>query len=293
MRLTQAQASASDALGSRWLWLFLERSTGGGFSFGLILNEIVGMMSCIVAEGTRRRHAERVDEIMAQLNLPLIDIPVDYAHALLAEAVQQNQIAGFSLPAEFQTFRTLLGDLGDPPERALIYEHVSAAEIRLDPSYLAATADLLNEPEISRWFLDFHEVRPFAAQIRQADTSLLVVREQSQQERLERIESEAIQVIFTDERRQAMQRRLEEIAYVFWATDRQHAARLAVAAAIGLEQPLVTRSLIIRVTPGPSSVNHPLIVALLRMSLEMANEIELSGMASTIPHRTPYDRFED
>jgi hypothetical protein len=207
--------------------------------------------------------------------------------------LQLNQSSGFRVPTDIQTYQSILGDFGAPPERALIYESVSAAEIRLDSAYLEASAQLVEEPEVGAWIFDFHALRPFAEQARQTDSSLVVVRETAQQERMERIEAEAIRTIFTDEVRHGFKRRLEETAHIFWITDRQRAARLAVAAALALEQPIVSSSIIVRVDRGPSQVQHPLIRELLRRSIGIANEIELSGMGDAVPRRTAYDPVDD
>jgi hypothetical protein len=292
-RLTAARASVADGIGSRWLWLFVERSTGGGYFFSLILNELAGVKEVMLSDTTRKRFLERLDETTRLSEFHFYPLPVDYARALIAEALQLNEKSGFTVPADFQTYRSVLGDLGNPPERALIYDSVSATEIRLDPTLLAQSAELADEAELSRWLFDFHDVRPFAEQSRQLDRSMVVVHETARQERLERIESEALRTLVTDDVRHGLKRRLEETAHIFWITDRQRAARLAVAAAIALEQPIVSSSIIVRVDRGPSQGHHPLVRELLRRSIEMANEIELGGMAAMIPRHTAFDPVDD
>jgi hypothetical protein len=292
-RMAEARASVADGLGSRWLWLFVERSTGGGYFFGLILNELAGIKDVILADTTRKRYLQRVRDTARNSGIEFHPLPPDYARGLMAEALLLNQVSGFTVPADLQTYQSVLGDFGDPPERALIYDFVSAAQVRLDASYLEQSAELAEEPEITRWLFDFHDLRPFAEQTRQMDTSLVVVHDTARKERMERIEAEALRTVVTDDVRHGLKRRLEETAYVFWITDRQQQAKMAVAAATALEQPIVSSSIIVRVDRGPSQVQHPLIRELLRRSLEMANEIELSGMADMVPRRTAYDPIDE
>jgi hypothetical protein len=292
-QLTEARASVADGIGSRWLWLFAERSTGGGYFFGMILNELAGIKDVIVADTTRKRFLERIADTTKNSEIEFYTLPPDYARALMAEALQLNQRSGFSVPSGLQTYRSTLGDLGEPPERALIYDFVSAAEVRLDASYLAQSAELVEQSELSHWLFDFHDIRPFAEQTRQLDRSMVVVHESARQERIERIESEALRTLITDEVRDGLKRRLEETAYIFWITDRQRAAKLAVAAAMALEQPIVSSSIIVRVDRGPGQVQHPLVRELLHRSIEMANEIELSGMTGMVPKRTAYDPIDE
>jgi hypothetical protein len=292
-RLVEAQASAPDGIGSRWLWIFVERSTGGGYMIGMVLNEIVGIKDAMVSDITRRRFQENVRDITRRSQIEFIELPTDYARSLLAEAEALNHATGFTVPADIQTYHSVVGDFGDPPERALIYDVMPTAEIRLDPTYLQQSAQIADEPEVTSWIFDFHAIRPFAEQTRQMDSSLVVLQETARQERMERIEAEAIRAIITDEVRHGLQRRLEETAYIFWKSGREHAAKLAVAAAIGLEQPIVSSSIIVRVDRGPSQVQHPLIRELLQRSIKVANELELSGLGERVPHRSAYDPIED
>ena len=62
-----------------------------------------------------------------------------------------------SLSAEvLEELRSVLGDLGEPPERALIYDFVSAAEVRLDARtperYLARLPGSISTAERRRGF---------------------------------------------------------------------------------------------------------------------------------------------
>ena len=119
-----------------------------------------------------------------------------------------------------------------------------------------------------------------------------MLNDQTLQEREERVLNALIRELFTDERRHGLRRRLEEAAYIFAKRGLAHTARLAVAAAIGLEQPLLRETLIVRLTQSPTHARHPYVLALVEQALEMAREIEAAGMGDAIPHRTAYDPIE-
>lgn len=290
--LAQVSVSSPDTVGTRMLWLFVERSSGGGFTFGLVLNEIVGLKGCTVTETTRRHFRERLADIQRTIDLPWVDVSVDYGRALLAEAVELNAKSGFTLPADYLTYGHLMGDLGEPPAQALVYEAIPASTVRLDPAYLAESALVLDEPELLSWVLDFHEMRTYTSELEQSQVSQIVLNESSQRERQERIIKRIIRELIPDAVRHGFKRRLEELAFVFLKTGRELAARRAVAAAIALEQPLITETLIIRVGQSASGAHHPLIDRLVVRSLDVTMEIERSGLASSIPNHSPFDPIE-
>lgn len=292
VRLAQVTASFPDGMGSRGLWLFAERSTGGGFFFGTVLNELVGMKGCFVGEATKRRFAERVDEIKRSVDLPWVDLPVDYGRALLAEALALNEAGGVAIPQDFQTWGAVLGDLGEPPARAAIYDLVNSAEIQLDPTFLDQSDELLDEPEIGTWLLDFHAMRPYVEQLKQARSSQLVLNDEAQKEREERVMNAVVRDLFTEQFRGGLRRRLEEAAYVYLRLGRDLAAKRAVAAAIALEQPLLSETVIVRVSQVPSRAQHPFARTLVERSLEFAQQVDEAGLADSIPKRSVYDPIE-
>ena len=266
LQTIQAFASPTDGVGSRLLWLLLERPHGGMTMFNLAINDIVGLKDVLIEETTRRRFDRRLDEWNERTEHRAIELPVEYGQALLSEALALNAESQFPLPRDFVIRRSLLGELPPPPTAALIHQHVSRGQTFLLPNLLEESAGLLtDEPELRSWAFAYGEVQRFAREYRMAEETRLILTSEPRETRQARILGEAIDAVFTPTMRRGLRRRLEETAYVFWQTDRQRSARTAVAAAFAI--------------PDAGSLRtHPLIGALVLRSIEMAIEIDQSGM---------------
>jgi hypothetical protein len=266
LRPTQALVSPADGVGSRLLWLLLERPRGGLTMFNLAINDTMGLKDALIEETTRRRFDRRLDEWAERTGLAPIEVPVEYGLALLSEALALNAESHFPLPRDFVIRRSLLGELPPPPTDALIHQHVSRGQTFLMPNLLDESSELLEgEPELAGWIFSYGEVEPFAREYRQAEETRLILTSEPRETRQERIVDTAIETLFTPALRRGLRRRLEETAYIFWQTDRQRSARQAVAAAFAIGETGSLRT-------------HPLLREITRRSIEMAMEIDRSGM---------------
>ncbi|MDP8922308.1 MAG: hypothetical protein M3O34_05450, partial [Chloroflexota bacterium] len=144
-RLVEVHATAPDGLGSRVVWLGLERPYGGMLSYALVLNDVVGVKDCAYEETTRRRMTERMQSWLATTELTAVTLPGDYALALVAEALALNAETGFTVPRDFLFHRSGLGELPPPPTDALIYRHVTRGQAFLLPDLLDSSPALLEE----------------------------------------------------------------------------------------------------------------------------------------------------
>jgi hypothetical protein len=267
LRPILALATATDGVGSRLIWLLFERPRGGGqVSFTLATNDVVGLKDVLIEETTRRRFERQLADWRERTERAPIEIPTEYGLALLSEALALNTESHFPLPRDFVIRRPLLGELPPPPAAALIHQHVSRGQVFLLPTLLEESAGLLeSEPELVGWVFSYGEVEQFAREYRQTDESRLLLTAEPRETRLERIVGTAIDTLYTPEMRRAFRRRLEETAYVFWQSGRERAARQAVAAAFAIGDTGSLRT-------------HPLLRAIVVRSIEMAVQIDRSGM---------------
>jgi hypothetical protein len=267
LRPLLALVTAPDGIGSRLLWLLLERPRGGGqISFTLALNDVVGVKDALIDESSRRRFERQLADWRERAEREPIEIPVEYGLALLSEALALNAESHYPLPRDFVIRRSMLGELPPPPTAALIHQHVSRGQVFLLPTLLEESAGLLeSEPEFVGWVFSYDEVEPFAREYRQIDESRLLLSSEPRETRLERIIGTAIDTLYTSEMRRAFRRRLEETAYVLWTSGRERAARQAVAAAFAIGDTGSLRT-------------NPLLRQIVVRSIEMAMEIDRTGM---------------
>jgi len=277
-RLIDAPATATDGVGSRLVWLGLEPPTGGLLGYSLLLNDVVGMKDCLFAETTRRKFQERVQAFRAHSKLTVVTLPGDYAVALVSEALALNRESGVTVPRDYLFHQAALGELPPPPTDALIHRYVSRGQAFLLPDLLESAEDLLEEAELDGWLFGYKETKDRAHELRRSRESRLILTAEPPEARERRIVDAAVDELFTPTMRRAMRRRLEEVAYVFWATGRERTARQAVAAAGAL---------------GAGSLRgHAFARAMVLRSLEIAAEAEQAGGIPAFLDRSPYDPID-
>lgn len=274
----RALASHIDGLGSRLLWLFADRPLGGAWWIVAVLNDLAGLKDLTVRDTTRKRLAAQEAEVRAKTDFVWVELPVPYGQWLVQEAVALNAESGFALPTEYLAWRELIGAPAPPVERPLAYEQVSRFEVKMRPELLRDSPHLFEEPEIDGWFLGYREVKPYATDLRRMRESRLVLSTESEEQRLERTVNQAIRELFTAPQRRALQRRLEETAYIFLSSGRPEQAKRAVAAAVEIadSDPLLLS-------------RHPFVKALVERSIELAIQAERAGIDPTLYDRNPLD----
>jgi hypothetical protein len=234
---SQAWATDVDATGSRALWLLGERRLGGAWFASLLLNDQRGLQELSLVDTTRKRFQQEL-EARRRDGTAWVSLPAEYGLRLVREAVDTSRERQAGLPTRYHAFREAFGEAPGPPERALVHETISPMEATFHPEWLEASADLVREPELAGWHLDVPEsFRERALELSRAGTSALLVRPSTPEQQVLQLLAEAAREALTPSVRRGVRRRLEETGYVFLASERMLLARLAVAAARGLEDP--------------------------------------------------------
>jgi len=241
---------------------------------------VVGLKDVMIEDTTRRRFERRLAEWSERAEMTSVEVPVEYGLALLSEALALNAESGFPLPRDFVLRRPLLGTLPPPPTAALIHQHVSRGQVFLLPTLLEESGALPDaEPELRGWIFSYGEIEPYAREYRQAEESRLLLTSEPRETRMERVIGSAVDALFTPEMRRAFRRRLEETAYILWQSGRERAARQAVAAAFAIGDTGSLRT-------------HPLLRQIVQHSIEVAIEVDRSGMPPPPgANRTARDRI--
>ena len=237
--VSQAWVTDIDPSGSRAVWLLGERRLGGVWFAALLLNDQRGIQDMNLVDTTRKRFLKELEQNRGTAGT-WVTVPGDYALQLVREAVDLTREVGAGLPTRYRALRDVFGEAAGPPERALVYETIRPVEASFNPDWLEGSPRLLAEPEVAGW----HVSVPADLKARALDVArgpaagLLVPGHTPEQQALQLIADAANQAL-TPLVRRALRRRLEETGYIFVATDRLPAARLAVAAARALEDPSI------------------------------------------------------
>ncbi len=253
VEVAEAWATAIDSDGSRRLWLIGSRPLGGVWLVDLLLNDRSGIQDLQLVDTTRKRVQRELGELRRDTRWSWTNLPPAYALGLVGEGVALAESANHPLPQRYQRYVELFGAPPAAPERALVYEAISPMEVRLHPDWLEESGRLIMEPELAGWdFPPTAELRERALAAARARFATLLVPTNPPEAQAAAVLAEAGRTLITAERRQALRRRLEEMAYVFLSADRLDEARLAAAAAQDLstssqpahEQPLLRALLV-------------------------------------------------
>jgi hypothetical protein len=255
VEVTEARGTNIDASGARFLWLIAERPLGGIWFAAALLNDTRGLEDLSLLETTRKRMQREFESASAVGTW--VNLPPDYGLRLVREAVDLTREVGGGLPTRYQAMRDALGEAPAPPERGLIYATISPVEINFNPGWLDDSPEVMGEPETAGWYVPLpSELRGRALEVaRTPTTGLLVPGHEPEQQALQLV-YEAASAGLTPIFRRGLRRRLEETAYIFLQTDRLPQARLAAAAARGLDE-----------SGGVAAERHPLVRVLLAAGL--------------------------
>ncbi|MDQ3811329.1 MAG: hypothetical protein M3336_13665 [Chloroflexota bacterium] len=268
--VSEAWATDIDPSGSRGLWLLGERPLGGAWFAALLISDLTGLVELALVDTTRKRFQRELDNQRRQRGT-WIDLPGDYALGLVREAVEVGRDQGTPPPPRYRGFRESFGEAPGPPDRALVYDTVSAVEATLNPELLAESQALLAETEVMGWHVPLPEsLRPRALEVARGPGSALLVPGQEPEHQVLQLLSEVARLSLTPALRRALRRRLEETAYIFARSDRLLAARRAVAAARALQD------------MGLPPERHPFLRALIEAGLARALRGEQIGQRPAI-----------
>lgn len=260
-RPVRAWLSGIDGSGARAAWILFEGAYGALRLCSLILSDTEGIADAAGGDITRKRLERELAELRASQKLPWVEVDPGRAVGLVAEALAHHRATGTPTPAAFARWRPLFEEAAPAAPPPLPADP--------DPALVERSADLLELPEMSGWFLDPARVQADALELLQARESRLVVSDQVRAEREAAIVDAVVEREMDAEGRRRWGRRLAEMALVFEASGRGEHAEMARAAAAAL------------VDDARDPRRHPLAVALARRALEIAAEIALGRLPAS------------
>jgi len=165
-----------------------------------------------------------------------VEADPDYCSGLIMEAAEIGQKKGSSPSPEFLKWRPLMGSSHSLPLRPLIYGYLEEEETKSRPELLDRSASLFQLSSFNTWSLEEEESKKYFALLKEVSASRLVLAPHQKEGRLIEIYQQAVHDLFDGPRRLLYRRRLEEMAYVLWKNAQENEARVALAAAAGMEK---------------------------------------------------------
>lgn len=265
-RPRQALVSHIDGAGGRLIWIVMERPLGALSLVALRITDTEGIKECMDVNLGKKRLKQELERIRKLEDLTVVEVPATYGQLLVREAYQRNVKAGVEPLLEYRKWQKAMEEGEISGTSPLIYQELSQEEVRFEPALLLESPDLLSLPEFSSWFFDLDSVATYALELLEARQSRIILSDWARKEREARIIGKAVEGLFSGDYPFLFKRRLEEMAYILWKTDRREEAKKALAAALALGE------------DGDQSLReHPLISALILRSLNLAMQTIVAG----------------
>ena len=232
----EGYVSPIDGRGDRLVWLVKLKVGGGLHYLAAVINEPDGMQHIEGAEITRKGFRAMREDIGTRFGFAMIEMPWRYCDFLMHEGSERAKGRGVAAVEAYPAYRSHLFSTAAQPAELPLPPTIERDAVASDAELLATSVQLLQEPEIQRWFLDHERAHHYTDQIAQAQESPLILNRYQQQDRLQTVIDKAVGEIFSGVEGGAYARRLEETAVYFAATDRLDAAKRALAVSMAMKQ---------------------------------------------------------
>jgi hypothetical protein len=223
-----------DGNGDQLVWLVKPRPSGVMHLFA-VLNDPLGLREVELHPISRKALRALRADLADKHDLRFVAADWRYCDFLIRRGMEWARRSGSRQSGDYLALRQQLTH--EPPiddQPPLILKLLDETEIAGQPEVLAKSATLLEEKEFRTWFFAPEPLRPYLDQLSRIRESPLVLDPVQQQERAGVVIERAVEELFGGEFRDSWARRLYEMAYFFWASERAEQARQAVAAAAAL-----------------------------------------------------------
>ncbi|MCX5916418.1 MAG: hypothetical protein NTX30_07015 [Deltaproteobacteria bacterium] len=254
--------SALDGAGTRMVWLVRPQPPRGVAAFHALITDSQGIMDFQAFETSRKKFHEYVEEFRKQAPWEIVEADPEYCLGLMIEASELHSKKGETPPGDFLKWKTLMGSPPAMPLRPLIHLYLKEEEWKNRSDLLDRTGSLFENPSFQIWYLEEEEARKYLTLVKEASESRLVLTPYQKEGRVMEIYRQAVEELFTRERRAIFRRRLEEMAFVLWKTGKENEAQMSFVAALGME------------TEGGILSIHPFLLELVKRSLTALLEEE-------------------
>jgi hypothetical protein len=263
--LYRAVASSFDGTGTRGLWMAAERPLGSIYAFYLAINDVDGLIDFSFRDTTRKHFAEEESAMWERDPMAWVELPLPYARQLVQEAVDSAQASAHLIPNSFTQWASLIAQPEEPLGQPIVYQSISAFEVRVHPTLESETPKLFDLPEVEPWFFRPEQLTKWVRELTEPPSARALLMAENEQQRAERVIRDALKELLPTRTRHGLRRRLEETAYTLLQTGRQADARRAVAAAVTIED------------ERPLQPPHPFLRAMIERSFRIALMVERSG----------------
>lgn len=226
----EAYMSPVDGAGGRLVWIVKPQAGHGLQTLQAMINDREGLQRIGGAQVRRKELRNMAQEIKKQHSITMVPVPWEYADMIVYEGFEKAKAAGRSGLENFHELRSFVNTAKPKAQEHPVYQRLGVADVR-EGAWRELSRRLLDEPELRFWILDADWAAPFLEQLREAQTSRLVLNPIQKEERMAGIVRDAVKTLCGGETGKIMQRRMEDMAFYFVDAGRTEMAKLALAVA--------------------------------------------------------------
>jgi len=224
-----------DGTGSRPIFICAPQRTGGvGVAVGVV-NDELGVIEFAFTRHSKKRMKE-IKELFFSKLPNMVETTLSHAVDVLERAYEAKGTGAGDSARAYLQFRPWLLERSSRMQRPAVHDFLPPVTVSSGPLTEAQVQRLFEHGLMASWIVDLKSLRPLIEAIRKAEESRLFISEGQRLEHIQRIEHEALSKVFSEDRRQALKYRLEEMAYVFLKSNEEGLARACSAVAFSLSQ---------------------------------------------------------
>lgn len=224
-----------DGFGSRAVFITIPQ-VPQGVDVGLgIVNDREGIVEFIFGRYSKKRMREVKALFFEQTGL-MVETRVPHACTILEKAYGPKEGSMDASANGYRRLRPWLLENIELLESAAVYDDLAPDSITKDILTGSQIKRLLAHPLMQSWIIDPEKIASILEEIQNAKESPILVSEEQKAARISEIKESAVSSIYPDSERARLKSRLEEMAYVFLKSEGEEYARLALAAALTLDE---------------------------------------------------------
>lgn len=233
-----------DGTGSRPVFICAPQIAGGvGVAVGVV-NDELGVIEFAFTRHSKKRMKE-IKELFFSKLPNMVETTLSHAVDVLERAYQAKGPGVSDSARAYLQFRPWLLERTSGMQRPAVHDFLPPDTVSSGPLTEAQVQRLFEHGLMASWIVDLKSLGPLIEEIRKAQESRLFISEGQRLEHIQRTKHEALSKLFSEDRRQALKYRLEEMAYVFLKSNEEGLARACSAVALSLSQ----KDSLVRVNP--------------------------------------------
>jgi hypothetical protein len=224
-----------DGSGSRGVLILLPQIPKGvDVGMGAVSDEL-GFIQFFVGRYSKKQLKE-IKEIFFSSFDNAIETPLSHAATLLERAYDKSEKGLNESSRGYLQLRPWILENVSLLEKSAVHDLVPLSRLSEGSLTSSQIERLLSHELMKTWIIDPEEIKPLVEDIQKVKESRILVSDAQKTEQITEAKRKITREIFSDEKRQLMKRRLEEMAYFFFKLGEEEMARLSLTAAKSIDE---------------------------------------------------------